>query len=208
MPGDDSPGIVKKLSDRARMEQERSSNSALGQRMDELLNRMTLEEKIGQMTMINFMDDPTSTSAPYAADFPKVDQKQLLHLTRDYQVGFMMSDLGLTPAAWYRFIRELQEATLQSSRLKIPMLCAVCHMHGATFLADPTIFPHNINLAATFNPRFAEGAGRVTVLETADLGHLWLYTPVLDCGRNPRWAPENDSVMPKRVRTECFFSRL
>jgi beta-glucosidase len=67
------------------------------------------------------------------------------------------------------------------------MMYAVCHMHGASFLQGATIFPHNVSLAATFDPRFARDAGAVTAVETADLGHHWLYTPVADTGRNPRW---------------------
>jgi beta-glucosidase len=67
------------------------------------------------------------------------------------------------------------------------MMYAVCHMHGASFLQGATIFPHNLSLAATFDPRFGRDAGAVTAVETADLGHHWLYTPVADTGRNPRW---------------------
>ena len=173
--------------DRERRLRERTADAALEKRIDSLLAAMTLEEKVGQMTMVNVVEDVPDEGKPYPPGFPTLRPARLDEVLGRHQVGFLMSDLALDAPTWARFVGGLQREALARSRLRIPMMYAVCHMHGASFLQGATIFPHNLSLAATFDPRFARDAGAVTAVETADLGHHWLYTPVADTGRNPRW---------------------
>ncbi len=173
--------------DRERRLRERTADSALEGRIDDLLAAMTLEEKVGQMTMVNIVEDVPDESKPYPPGFPTLRPGRLDSVLGRYQVGFLMSDVALDGPTWVRFVGELQREALARSRLRIPMMYAVCHMHGPSFLQGGTIFPHNLSLAATFDPRFARAAGAVTAVETADLGHHWIYAPVADTGRDPRW---------------------
>ncbi len=76
---------------------------------------------------------------------------------------------------------------MKVSRLKIPVIYGVDHMHGANYLEGGTIFPHAINTAATYNNQFPADMAHVTAIETADIGHLWLFAPVLDLARTPLW---------------------
>lgn len=176
--------------DGERRELERTSDLALERRIDGLLAAMNLEEKIGQMTMVNIAEpgggDPAATGWDPTRP-PAVSAERIETVLGRHQVGALMTDAPMTPTAWVEFIGRLQREALARSPQKIPMMYAICHMHGAGFLIGGTVFPHNLNLAATFDPEFARAAGAITALETADLGHHWLYTPVVDIGRNPRW---------------------
>jgi beta-glucosidase len=187
LPAAAAPSGPRPRDDRERRLRERTGDAALEAKVDALLGAMTLEEKVGQMTMVNIVEDVPDESKPYPEGFPTLRPGRLETVLGRYQVGFLMSDLALDAPTWHRFVTELQREALARSRLRIPMMYAVCHMHGAGFLQGGTVFPHNLSLAATFDPRFARAAGAVTAVETADLGHHWLYTPVVDLGRDPRW---------------------
>jgi beta-glucosidase len=176
--------------DRERRLLERTSDAALEAHVDTLLAAMTLEEKIGQMTMVNIAEPSSGIHDDGVWDPtrpPAVSPERIETVLGRYQVGALMTDAPLAPAAWAEFVGGLQREAMARSSQGIPMIYAVCHMHGAGYMVGATVFPHNINLAATFDPGFAHDAAAVTALETADLGHHWLYTPVVDIGRDPRW---------------------
>src|SRR5690606_22381220 len=63
----------------------------------------------------------------------------------------------------------------------------VDHVHGSSYIKEGTIFPHNINIGATFDTTFARQMAEVTVFETSGLGHNWIFAPVMDIGRNKFW---------------------
>ncbi|MBT1706059.1 glycoside hydrolase family 3 N-terminal domain-containing protein [Chryseosolibacter indicus] len=173
-----------------RRKAERSNNPQIEKKIDELLSKMTLEEKIGQMTQINNSEIVTNAQWGNGADLSieiKVDTARLGKMLRKYHVGSFLNGIAVSPETWYKFYKDLQEYNMKVSRLKIPIIYGVDHMHGPNYVEGATIFPHAINTAATYNNKFPEEMARVTAIETADLGHQWLFAPVFDLSRTPLW---------------------
>ena len=83
---------------------------------------------------------------------------------------------------------------MKNSRLKIPVIYGVDHMHGPNYLEGGTIFPHAINTAASYNNQIPADMAHVTAIETADIGHQWLFAPVFDLGRTPLWGRFYESL--------------
>lgn len=163
----------KQISDKDRMKKETGANREIEKKIKNLLSELTLEEKVGQMVQI----------------IPSNIQDTVLtaELARR-NVGCIYYSPYFSMEEWYNFVNEYQKTFLKYNRLKIPFLLANCHQHGATYVKNSTIFPHNISLAATFNPKFGTDMGNVTVLESSDLGHNFIWVPVMDIGRNHRWS--------------------
>ncbi len=153
------------------------------QRVEDLLSQMSLEEKIGQMTQLNIsMINTTGQNQDII-----LDEEKTRKLLQEYKIGSFLNGNAAPAEDWYRFSKRLREIAIEESRLDIPIIYGIDHVHGADFLEGATIFPQPINLAATFNPAFAAQMGRVTVRESADLGHHWIFAPVLDLGINHYW---------------------
>ena len=152
-------------------------------RVAALLKQMTLEEKIGQMTQI------TNAAINHTGEQKDVslDSTKLVPFIREYGVGSFLNGEAVPPQQWLTYLTALQRVALRESRLHIPIIYGIDHMHGASYVSGAAIFPHNINLGATFNPEFARQEARATVMESADLGHLWVFAPVLDLGLNVYW---------------------
>lgn len=147
-------------------------DAPLEDRVADLLARMTLAEKIGQMTQVE------KNSIPPQA-------------VRDNFIGSILSGGGgyptpNTPAGWVEMINTFQEQALQT-RLAIPMLYGVDAVHGHNNLYGATIFPHNIGLGATHNPALVEEIGRITAIETAATGIYWDFAPVVAVPQDIRW---------------------
>ena len=152
-------------------------------RADSMLALMTLEEKVGQMLQLNIsMINTTGKDQDITLNEQKAQQ-----LISTYHVGSFLNGNAAPPATWYTFSRRLQEVALDNSRLRIPIIYGIDHIHGASYVSGATIFPQNINLAATFNPQYAADMARLTVQESAGLGHHWVFAPVLDLGVNAYW---------------------
>ncbi|HEX8504234.1 MAG TPA: glycoside hydrolase family 3 N-terminal domain-containing protein [Hymenobacter sp.] len=152
-------------------------------RVAALLAQMTLEEKIGQMTQLtNAAINNTGQQKDVSLDSAK-----LVPFIRDYHVGSFLNGEAVPPAQWVKYLSALQRIAMRESRLHIPMIYGVDHMHGASYVSGAAIFPHNLNLGATFNPVFAQQEARATAMESADLGHRWVFAPVLDLGVNVYW---------------------
>jgi beta-glucosidase len=169
---------------------ERSDNADIEKRIDDLLSQMTVEEKIGQMTQINNSEIVTNAQWGAGADLSieiKVDTAKLGKMIRKYHVGSFLNGIAVPAETWYKFYKDIQEYNLRVSRIKIPVIYGIDHMHGPNYLEGSTIFPHAINTAATYNNQFAADMAHVTAIETADLGHQWLFAPVLDIARTPLW---------------------
>lgn len=152
-------------------------------RVAALLKQMTLEEKIGQMTQI------TNAAINHTGEQKDVslDSAKLIPFIQQYGVGSFLNGEAVPPQQWLTYLTALQRVALRESRLHIPIIYGLDHMHGASYVSGAAIFPHNINLGATFNPEFARQEARATVMESADLGHLWVFAPVLDLGLNVYW---------------------
>ena len=149
-------------------------NSALPveERVEDLLGRMTLEEKIGQMTQI----EKGSISFDETADL---------------FLGSILSGGGgsptpNTPEAWLEMVHGYQEAAL-STRLGIPMIYGIDAVHGHNNVFGATIFPHNIGLGATRNAELVRQIGEITAREMISTGILWDFAPVVAPVLDVRW---------------------
>ena len=183
-PSSSSPSI----SDRRKSE--KSSNEAIEKKIDELISQMTIEEKIGQMTQLNNSTIVTEANWGAGSDLSitiKLDTGKLGKILRKYHVGSFLNGIAVPAQTWYQFYKDIQEYNMKTTRLKIPVIYGVDHMHGPNYLEGGTIFPHAINTAATYNNQFPADMAHVTATETADIGHQWLFAPVLDVARTPLW---------------------
>ena len=157
--------------------------AAFSPRVRQLLAQMTLEEKIGQMTQLNIsVINTTGVQKDVVLDSAKATA-----LVREFHIGSFLNGEAVPAAQWVRYSAALQRIALRESRLKVPIIYGIDHMHGASYVMGTAIFPHNINLGASFNPELARQTARATVLESADLGHHWVFAPVLDIGLNTYW---------------------
>ena len=150
----------------------RSATLAPGRRADDLLGRMTLDEKIGQMTQA----DSGSLSPPDVA---------ALHLGSVLSGGSSEAS-DISPRGWRDFVDAFQKQAL-STRLGIPILYGIDAVHGHNNVRGAVIFPHNIGLGATRNPRLVEEVARITALEVAATGIHWAFAPCIAVPRDPRW---------------------
>ena len=152
-------------------------------RVQQLLAQMTLEEKIGQMTQLNIsVINTTGVQKDVILDSAKATA-----LIREFHIGSFLNGEAVPAAQWIRYSAALQRIALRESRLHVPIVYGIDHIHGASYVEGTAIFPHNINLGASFNPELARQTARATILESADLGHHWIFAPVLDLGLNTYW---------------------
>jgi beta-glucosidase len=144
------------------------------QQVNSLLSQMTLDEKIGQMVQVD------SSALRDKADVQK------------YFLGSVLSGGSSNPAKgntaqdWLDFVNEFQSHALQT-RLKIPLLYGIDAVHGHNNIEDAVIFPHNIGLGATHNPKLVESAERITAEEVAGTGIRWAFAPCITVPQNERW---------------------
>jgi beta-glucosidase len=144
-----------------------SANSqGMKKKVDELMSQMTLEEKIGQMNLLSIGFDVTGPVVSQG-----VDEKIKKGL-----VGGVFNTY--TPSA----VRKLQEIAVNQSRLKIPLLFGYDVIHG-----HRTTFPVNLGLSCTWDPELVEKTARAAAREAAADGLNWVYSPMVDIARDPRW---------------------
>ncbi|GGK26353.1 glycosyl hydrolase [Deinococcus malanensis] len=158
------------------------------QRVQDLLNRMTLEEKVGQLTQINVQ----RLMGRDEWDRGPLNPEWLDRILAKQHVGSLLSGGGAapqpnTPEAWARMTNDLQRYALTHSRLKIPILYGVDAVHGHNNVIGATMFPHNIGLGATFDTKFPHQIGEVTARALRATGITWNFAPDADMGRDPRW---------------------
>jgi beta-glucosidase len=154
------------------------------QKIDALLARMTLEEKVGQMTQLA-LAMVISGSDQNA----KIDPAKLEKAIVKYGVGSILnvSDQALTVDKWHEIIGQIQEAAVKKTRLGIPMIYGIDTIHGANYVQGATLFPQEIGMAATWNPELMKRASEIAAIETRAAGIPWSFSPVLDLGRSPLW---------------------
>ncbi|WP_313896281.1 glycoside hydrolase family 3 N-terminal domain-containing protein [Streptomyces sp. YIM 98790] len=151
----------------------------LDARVDDLLSRMSLDEKIGQMTQAErgALDSPSDITT--------------------YRLGSVLSGGGSTPAsntpqAWADMYDSFQRAAL-ATPLGIPMIYGIDAVHGHNNVRGATIFPHNIGLGAANDPELVQRIGRATAEEVAGTGIDWNFAPCLCVARNDRWGRTYES---------------
>ncbi|HEU4930738.1 MAG TPA: glycoside hydrolase family 3 N-terminal domain-containing protein [Pyrinomonadaceae bacterium] len=154
------------------------------QKIEDLLKRMTLEEKVGQMTQLAIAMVVSGRDQDV-----KIDPAKLEKAIVKYGVGSILnvSDQALTVDKWREIIGQIQDASTKKTRLGIPMIYGIDSIHGANYVRGATLFPQEIGMAATFNPELMKRAAEITAIETRAAAIPWSFSPVLDLGRNPLW---------------------
>jgi beta-glucosidase len=161
------------------------------QRVADLLGRMTLAEKIGQMGQINVEVLQGSPDTPW--DRGPLNPDLMADVLDKNQIGSILSGGGAWPPvgddgkAWADEINAIQQFALDHSKLRIPIIYGADAVHGHNNLVDATMVPHEIGLGATFDPSLAEQLGRTTASAVRATGVTWDFAPVLDTERDLRW---------------------
>jgi beta-glucosidase len=153
------------------------------QRIRDLLGRMTLKEKVGQMTQleIGMVTDGQDLAI-------HVNPAKLRKAVVDYGVGALLNvkDQALPVEKWRETISAIQAAAAES-RLKIPVIYGIDTIHGANYVAGATLFPQPLGMAATWNPALMLEGSRIAAAETRAAAIPWTFSPVLDIGRQALW---------------------
>ena len=169
---------------------ELTADSVMESYIDSMLNEMTIKEKIGQMIQIAvdvFAEITPHESSQTGITEINLDTKRFIPFVKEYPIGSILNGYGFSPENWIAFEESLQKANEKYSRLKIPILHGADHQHGANYVHGATIFPHSLNMASTFNRDLVYTESKITGIETADLGHRWIFGPIADLGCNPGW---------------------
>jgi beta-glucosidase len=151
--------------------------------IETLLRKMTLEEKVGQMTQLEIGQVTSGADQNIAIDPTKLEKAIV-----QYKVGSILNVNGqaLPVDKWREIIGAIQSAA-QRTRLKIPAIYGIDSIHGANYVHGATLFPQEIGLAASWNPALVQRAEEIAAMETRAAGIPWSFSPVLDIGRQPLW---------------------
>lgn len=160
-------------------ENENSSN--VNDKVNTLLMQMTLDEKVGQMTQICFSMITEGRNKQLVLDTIAA-RKAIL----DYHVGSFLSGTG-SEEEWANFIHDIQKIAVEETRLGIPLIIGIDHIHGANYVNEGVIFPHNITLSCSFDKNLVSQAAKTTAIQTGRLGLHWNFAPVLGIAKNPYW---------------------
>ena len=157
------------------------------QRVRDLLQQMTLEEKVGQMTQVTV--DLVSQGVDGRDEPHRIDRAKLEEAILTHHVGsiFNVGPSAYSREHWIDVITEIQDVATQQSRLKIPVLYGIDAIHGANYTLGATLFPQPIAMAATWNSDLVSQEGEITAWEVRASGIPWNFYPVLDVGRQPLW---------------------
>jgi beta-glucosidase len=169
--------------------QSTQDSKVIDAKVEALLKRMTLEEKVGQMTQVTL--EVVSQGKESAASGPshQVDPAKLATAIHKYHVGSILNANGhaYTLDHWHEVINAIQDQAAKT-RLHIPVLYGIDSIHGANYVIGATLFPQSIAMAATWNPQLAERAGEISAFQTRAAGIPWDFYPVMDIGRQPLWS--------------------
>ncbi|CAN5909128.1 glycoside hydrolase family 3 N-terminal domain-containing protein [soil metagenome] len=156
-------------------------------RVEALLRRLTLEEKVGEMTQL---DISAVTAVQGTATRAQVlDSAKLEEVIVHRNVGALLNVAGvaLTPKQWLDATRMIQRFA-ERRRVPVPVLYGIDAVHGHQYMLGGTIFPQNIAMAATWNPMLVRRTNQITAYETRASGIAWNFSPVLDLARQPLWS--------------------
>ena len=157
--------------------------------IDALLSKMTIEEKVGQMTQLNL--DVICEGEIYKLVEPHhIEKEKLNKALIQYHVGSIINCGGhaYPLEQWHTMIREIQKVATEETRLKIPVIYGIDAIHGANYTMGSTLFPQPLAQAATWNPELIKKGAEITAYEVRASGISWNFSPVLDLGRDPRWS--------------------
>ncbi len=160
---------------------QQSLNSSIESKVNALLAKMTLEEKVGQMAQVSIESLGTSRSGTFTFTDKMNDA------VVNYRIGSVLNTPGpQSVQQWNSMIAQLQEAA-QKTRLKIPVLYGLDNVHGVSYVLGATLFPQEIGQAATWNRQLVHDGAVITAYESRAAGIPWTFSPVLDLGTNPQW---------------------
>jgi beta-glucosidase len=171
--------------------QQLCANDDLSRKVDQLLQQMTLEEKVGQMTQVTLDvimkgKDYYSSYEPLSLDYD-ILRKALV----EYHVGSVLNSANnkaLSAEGWNLLIDSIQQIAMNETRLKIPVVYGVDAIHGVTYTSGATFFPQQIGQAAAWNRALVRRAAEITAYETRASSIHWNFSPILDLGADPRFS--------------------
>ena len=159
-------------------------DAKLEAKVEKTLQKMTLDEKIGQMLELNL-----DIMGKYDANRVwQLNETMLDTLLSKWKVGSILNAPGTraaTVAQWQEWIRLIQKKSMQY--IGIPDIYGLDHNHGVTYTQGGTLFPQPINMAASFNTELVKTGAEITAYESRAANCPWVYNPVVDLGRDPRW---------------------
>lgn len=160
-------------------------DAALEKEVERIVKNMTLEQKIGQMCEVTIdLISPNERNSEFRADKVKLDK-----LMKDYKVGSVLNvpnGEAQSVEVWHRLVSDVQDASMKY--IGIPDIYGVDEIHGTTYTAGGTLFPQEVNMAASFNRGLVFRAGEISAYETRAGSIPWTYAPVMDLQRNPSWS--------------------
>jgi beta-glucosidase len=174
-----------------------TSTQDIDAKVKQLLGKMTLEEKVGQMTQMTLAvistgaGDPSDQTGPtYTAGSHSIDAAKLEDALIKHHVG---SILNVTSSAfsvdhWHEILNQIQDEATKKTRLHIPVIYGIDAIHGATYTLGSTLFPQAVAMAATFNRDMTHKEGEITAREVKASGIPWNFYPVMDVGRQLLWS--------------------
>ena len=164
------------------------------EKIQDLLGKMTLKEKAGQMLNIGL---PTILTGDYwdARENAVFDAERFKKYIIDLNVGSIHNTPGYLAdnKEWYRIVKTIQDSAIQKSRLGIPVLYGIDNIHGANYVAGSVMFPHQIAMAATWNPELTEIGAKITSYESKSASLPWNFNPNADVAMSPLWGRISES---------------
>ena len=158
-------------------------DATIERRVEQTLSRMTLEEKVGQMTELAI-----DVLGHWEGDNFVLDKDKMDNAFLRYKIGSVLNTPGpvaQTPEWWQQTIRTINDYSLRACG--IPTVYGLDQNHGANYTLRGTLFPQNTNLGASFDPDLARRAASITAYETRAANCPWTYSPTVDLSRDPRW---------------------
>ena len=160
------------------------SNPKIEAQVEQTLKKLTLEEKIGQMMeLVTDLFGANDKNGVFYIDEHKTDS-----IFSRYKIGSILNapnTCAPTAKQWEKYIEQIQKISMK--RIGIPCVFGLDQNHGSTYTQDGTLFPQNINVAATFNREIARHSAEATAYETRAVSVPWTFSPTVDLGRDARW---------------------
>ena len=160
------------------------SDPKIEAQVEQTLKKLTLEEKIGQM--MELVTDLFGANDKNGVFY--IDEHKTVSILSRYKIGSILNapnTCAPTAKQWEKYIAQIQKISMK--RIGIPCVFGLDQNHGSTYTQDGTLFPQNINVAATFNREIARRSAEATAYETRAVSVPWTYSPTVDLGRDARW---------------------
>lgn len=160
------------------------SDPKIEAQVEQTLKKLTLEEKIGQMMeLVTDLFGANDKNGVFYIDEHKTDS-----ILSHYKIGSILNapnTCAPTAKQWEKYIAQIQKISMK--RIGIPCVFGLDQNHGSTYTQGGTLFPQNINVAASFNREIARRSAEATAYETRAVSVPWTYSPTVDLGRDARW---------------------